>query len=111
MKCFISCKALIPERPKGGCFKGSIDYKCTNIHPTSCLPTCLCEEHCAWDRCHLKNPPEKCLLGTNSVWMWDVKNEYWVAQKIKGSIIIILKNHVFSNINYIPNLKKGNVQQ
>ena len=45
---------------------------------------CTCNEHCSWDICRLLEPPDDCLLGTNSEWKWDnLKNSY-VAQITDG---------------------------
>ena len=70
----------------GGCINGAIEYKCVGseidgkhkVWP-ECQSSCLCEEHCFWDRCYLKIPPETCLSGTKSSWLWNAKEGFWVA--------------------------------
>ena len=89
---------LTPAYPEKGCAEGLVDYVCpnklknqrlssvgrTNPIANRCRNTCLCEEHCAWDRCHLIQPPENCLIGTQSFWSWNSKKNYWVAKKFLG---------------------------
>ena len=41
---------------------------------------CYCENFCSWDRCLLRNPPEDCIFGTNSTWVWNSRTKFWVAQ-------------------------------
>ena len=43
--------------------------------------TCFCSEpHCSWEKCRLSEPPDECLIGTGSIWLWDSQKNYWVAQ-------------------------------
>ena len=46
--------------------------------------TCVCEDHCKWDKCYLKDPPESCLVGAGGIWRWDPRKNYWVATVYKG---------------------------
>ena len=75
---------LVLRPPEGGCPTGTLGYKYTYTDDSGSLidagSTCMCEEHCAWDRCHLVKPPTKCLFGTGIVWKWNAENVYWVAQ-------------------------------
>ena len=73
---------MIPQTPEEGCLQGTLDYKYKdyNTWQVSQEP-CTCEEHCAWERCHLVKPPDKCLDGTKGVWTWDADKRYWVAQE------------------------------
>ena len=84
---FIFLKDLIPLHPEGGCINGAIDYKCAGsdyygrqIDWRGCHSSCLCEEHCFWDGCYLEIPPEKCLSGTKSSWLWSAEDGFWIAQ-------------------------------
>ena len=45
---------------------------------------CTCNEHCSWDLCRLLEPPDDCLLGTNSEWKWDNLKNAYVAQITDG---------------------------
>ena len=47
---------------------------------------CYCEAHCRWDKCRLHEPPDECLIGTDSRWEWDSQKKYWVAQLLQGTI-------------------------
>ena len=69
---------LIPREPKGGCLLGSVTRK----H----FITCICEDHCRWDMCRLKKPPEDCLFYTSSKWTWNSRENAWIAQRTKGYI-------------------------
>ena len=92
-----SDKTLIPRPPLDGCTKNRIDCKCPGTMDLTsgceqrhymwqrCHETCLCEEHCAWDKCYLIKPSPKCLDGTQSSWLFDYQKGYWVAQKVQGN--------------------------
>ena len=67
----------IPTPPKDGCPMHT-DKKTR-------VGTCSCEEHCSWDLCRLKEPPDDCLFEARSEWTWDYKKNAWVAQLIKGA--------------------------
>ena len=51
---------------------------------------CYCEPHCRWDKCRLQEAPVECLIGTNSIWLWDSQEKYWVAQ-VQGTVNYITK--------------------
>ena len=68
---------LIPRQPSNGCPRD-------NLLRVG-LDTCSCEDdHCNWDLCRLREPPEECLHGTASKWEWDYLRNAWVAQVIHG---------------------------
>ena len=46
---------------------------------------CSCGQFCRWDICRLDNPPNECLAGTQSHWLWDVHKHHWVAQVSKDN--------------------------
>ena len=46
---------------------------------------CTCNEHCSWDLCRSLLPPNDCLAGTGSVWVWDHLKHAWVAQIDNGN--------------------------
>ena len=48
---------------------------------------CTCNDHCSWDICRVLEPPDDCLLGTNSEWQWDDLKNAFVAQKIDGMYV------------------------
>ena len=74
---------LIPRKPDIGCMGKTTEYSCNpNWH--GCIETCICEDHCGWDKCRLTEPANECLVGTSSAWKWDSQNNYWVAQKIQS---------------------------
>ena len=68
----------------------SIISKCpANIIPFSFLFTqcrhrilskCYCEPFCSFDRCSLQKPPDRCLDGVDSKWVWSSDSKSWVAQ-------------------------------
>ena len=99
-------KALVPKQPLNGCMDGQIDCNCPGfIYMNSanmltseswgkCTTTCLCEQHCAWDRCYLVEPEDKCLIGTGSTWIFDYNNNYWVAQLSHGENTSIKHCHI-----------------
>ena len=68
---------LIPKRPNYGCPKNS--YGCIGNDCNS-PGICFCEEHCSWKKCRLFDIPLDCLREVNSVWNWDLKQKFWVAQ-------------------------------
>ena len=45
---------------------------------------CSCNDHCSWDTCRVSEPPQDCLLSTNSEWKWDNLKNAFVAQIIHG---------------------------
>ena len=53
------------------------------------LGTCTCDDHCSWDLCRLSNPPDDCLLGTNSKWKWDKRKKAYVAQIMMGMYFLL----------------------
>ena len=75
--------SLIPKRPKHGCPKDS--YGCTGDDCNN-PGICFCEEHCSWGKCRLFDSPSDCLREVESVWNWDLKQNFWVAQH-GGSMI------------------------
>ena len=79
---------------------GAIDYKCTGSESKGrhydwpgCQSTCLCEDHCFWDRCYLKIPPKTCLSGTRSSWLWNAEDGFWIAQ-IQGKVCKLISGFV-----------------
>ena len=63
------------------------------------LGTCTCDDHCSWDLCRLSNPPDDCLLGTNSKWKWDKRKKAYVAQIMMGMYFLLHINiHTQTNI-------------
>ena len=78
--------------PEGGCPPGTLGYKYSYTNDSGSLVdagyTCICEDHCAWDRCHLLQPPTKCLVGQPRVWKWDAENVHWVALGISNKIFL-----------------------
>ena len=48
---------------------------------------CTCNDHCSWDICRLLDPPNDCLLGTNSEWKWDNLKNAFVAQITDGMYV------------------------
>ena len=82
----ISYLSLIPKCPKSGCPSGS--YGCTG-DDCNYPETCFCEEHCGWERCRLFEKPEECLTKAQSSWIWDLKQNLWVAQTGTGMIMKI----------------------
>ena len=75
--------------PRDGCYEGTFEHYWKDI-----VITCFCEDHCAWERCHLIEPPEKCVIGTQNDWWWDDKQGYWTAQRLPGIVYIARKyNH------------------
>ena len=83
---------LIPRQPLVGCVKESIKrtkYTKSSKVQRPDFSTCSCEDHCRWDMCRLKYPPEKCLFGTSSKWTWDLRENAWIAQRSSGNIFEI----------------------
>ena len=68
---------LIPVLPQGGCPANT--YGCSG-NDCNRPQSCFCEEHCSWETCRLADSPENCLNDVKSVWSWDVKKHFWVAQ-------------------------------
>ena len=60
---------------------------------------CTCNEHCSWDLCRNLLPPNKCLAGTGSVWVWDHLKHAWVAQINDGNQAYFKTNYLFDYKN------------
>ena len=88
-----SDSGLIPERPQEGCPANT--YGCSG-NDCNRPKSCFCEEHCSWARCRLVDSPEKCLEYTESIWNWDAKKIFWVAQM--GGIIYKSNSFIVSKI-------------
>ena len=56
---------------------------------------CTCDDHCSWDLCRLLEPPDDCLLRTNSEWIWDSLKNAYVAQIIEGIFVYLRHRQVF----------------
>ena len=69
-----------PTPPLDGCPGGTV-----GCQDGRCPYTCLCEDHCSWEKCTLENAPDDCLSHVNSKWVWDSRHLFWVA-KINGII-------------------------
>ena len=54
---------------------------------------CFCEDHCSWDVCRLQKPPEKCLSGTNSSWVWDYEKMHFTARKKSCIFVPVAPSH------------------
>ena len=67
-----SADLVTPSKPINGCPNSTLD----NAY------TCFCEDHCSWDACRLKIPPQNCLSSFDKsvAWAWNSKDMYWVAQ-------------------------------
>ena len=85
---FVSDSALIPRKPKDkDCREGTPPYlDDQDLTNGDYIYRCYCEEHCVWAKCRLVEAPDECLIGTNSIWMWDSQKQYWVAQVSNGNI-------------------------
>ena len=73
----------IPRPPIINCVEGTVEYEISNC--TKCPPrTCICEDHCDWDACHLYVPPQQCLDKTMATWKWNSYHHHWTAQTKQG---------------------------
>lgn len=68
---------LIPRLPVGGCPNNT--YGCSG-NDCNRPNSCFCEDHCSWETCRLVASPEECLKHVDSMWSWDAKKHFWVAQ-------------------------------
>ena len=85
--------ALIPSLPRAGCPNGTFDCSDGRCR-------CFCENHCSWQKCTLNEKPDHCLVDQNTMWVWDPRNKYWVAQ-YKGMHCTILLNIIYYIANKI----------
>ena len=56
------------SRPNDGCPVGTVDG----------ISTCFCSDHCSWNTCRLKIPPNECTSVAS--WRWDSQRLHWIAQ-------------------------------
>ena len=77
---YLMKKDIMTVRTSNGCPQGN--FGCIGKY---CPKTCLCEEHCTYEKCLLYEKPDACLRDTNSAWLWDEWNMYWVAQMRIGN--------------------------
>ena len=65
---------IVPLPPPNGCPVKAFGCAVGN-YPS----TCLCEDHCSWEKCVLEEAPNDCLKDVNSKWVWDSKQMFSLA--------------------------------